>query len=40
MTIPTPEFLNIVAEATKKANGRSFDEVDVLDKDGNETTMK
>ncbi|MCI7759573.1 MAG: hypothetical protein MSH49_06065 [[Eubacterium] saphenum] len=40
MTIPTPEFLNIVAEATKRANGRSFDEVDVLDKDGNETTMK
>ncbi len=40
MAIPTPEFLNIVAEATKKANGRSFDEVDVLDKDGNEKTMK
>ena len=40
MAIPTPEFLNIVAEATKRANGRSFDEVDVLDKDGNEKTME
>lgn len=40
MAIPTAEFLSIVAEATKRANGRSFDEVDVLDKDGNEKTMK
>lgn len=39
MTIPTPEFLNIVAEATSRANGKPFDEIEVLDKDGNEKTM-
>lgn len=40
MTIPTSDFLDILAEATSKASGKPFDEIVVLDKDGNEKTMK
>lgn len=39
MAIPTPEFLNIVADAISRASGKHFDEIQVLDKDGNEKTM-